>query len=60
MLTREAKLSLGEVPGKLPRRVRPLTVLAALAAADLLYAGSGVARVTASVGHRLFGTLPRS
>ena len=60
MLTREAKLSLGEVPGKLPRRVRPLTVLAALAAADLLYAGSGVARVTAAVGHRLFGTLPRS
>ena len=60
MLTREAKLSLGQLRGTLPRQVRPLTVLAALAAADLLHAGSGVARLTAAVRHRLFGTLPRS
>ena len=60
MLTREASLSWGQVRGKLPRQVRPLTVLAALAAVDLLHAGTGVARLTAAVRHRLFGTLPRS
>ena len=60
LLTREAKLSLGEFRGKLPRQVRPLTVLVALAAADLLHAGSGIARLAAAVRHWLFGTLPRS
>jgi phytoene synthase len=60
MLTREAKVSLGEFRGKLPSQVRPLTVLAALAAADLLHAGSGAARLTAAVRHRLFGSLPQS
>ena len=60
MLTREAKLSLAEVPSKLPRQVRPLTVLAALSAGDLLEAGSGLARLTAAVRHQLFGTLRRS
>ena len=59
MLTHEAKLSRRELRGKLPREVRPLTVLAAVAAADV-HAGNGLARLVAAVRHRLFGTFPRS
>jgi hypothetical protein len=44
----------------MPRVLRPLTVLAALAAADLLREGSGLGRLSAALRHRLFGSLPRS
>jgi phytoene synthase len=52
----------GALPGldeRLPRRLRPLTVIAALAAADLVHEGSGLARLSAVVCHRLVGSLPR-
>jgi phytoene synthase len=51
---------LPRVPRKLPRELRPLTVLAALAAIDVVRAGSGLGRLSAAVRHRLLGTLPRS
>jgi phytoene synthase len=41
-----------------PRRLRPLTVLAALAAADLRGGGRS-RRLAAALRHRLTGTLPR-
>ena len=59
MLAREAGKILGSLHGRLPSRVRPLTILAALSAADLLREGSGLGRLSAAVRHRLFGTLPR-
>lgn len=48
-----------QMPRKIPRELRPLTVLSALAAADVVRSGSGIARVSAAFRHRLFGTLPR-
>jgi 15-cis-phytoene synthase len=59
MLAREAGRALGSLHARLPSRVRPLTILAALSAADLLREGSRVGRLSAAVRHRLFGTLPR-
>jgi phytoene synthase len=46
-----------ELPTKMPRRVRPLTVLAALAASNVRNPSSGVARGMAAVYHRLTGKL---
>ena len=44
----------------MPRGLRVLTVLAALAAADVVREGSGLKRLSAAVKHRLVGSLPRS
>ena len=60
MLLQEARLALDAAPAKLPRKLRALTVLAALAAADLVRKGSALGRLSAAVSHRLCGTLPRS
>ena len=60
MLLQEARSALAAVPPKLPRNVTPLTVLAALAAADLVRKGSAFGRLSAAAAHRLRGTLPRS
>ena len=48
------------LPSRLPRRLRPLTVLAALAAADLIREGQGLARLSAAIRHQLTGAMPRS
>lgn len=47
------------LPAKLPRALRPLTVLAALAAHDVLRGTSGAGRVSAALAHRIRGTFPR-
>lgn len=58
-LLAEARRALTHVPQKLSREVRPLTVLSALAASDMLGRGS-TARLGAALAHRLRGTIPRS
>jgi phytoene synthase len=55
----EARAAIAGVPRRLPSGVRPLTVLAALAAHDLFRTGN-LTRVGAALAHRLRGTLPRS
>jgi hypothetical protein len=60
LLAAEARSMLGLPQPAMPRRLRPLTVLAALAAVELVRSGSGLARLSAAVRHRLWGTLPRS
>ena len=59
VLQRAAGAKLAECRGRSPRGLRPLTVLAALAAADLVREASGLGRLSAAVRHRLAGTLPR-
>ena len=59
VLLGEARKTLGATSGSIARQLRPLTVLAALAAADLRES-SGLRRLSAAVRHRMFGTLPRS
>jgi phytoene synthase len=54
----EARAELAGLGERLPRRLRPLTVIAALAAADLVREGRGLARLSAVVRHRLMGSLP--
>jgi 15-cis-phytoene synthase len=58
-LLEQARAKLGEVPSVIPRELRPLTVLAALAAHDLTRKGS-VSRVLAAAHHRLNGKIVRS
>ena len=58
-LLTEARGALAELPPKLPREIRPLTVLTALAAHDVLRSGR-LTRVGAALAHRLRGTIPRS
>jgi hypothetical protein len=48
---------LEEVPSKLPVRIRPLTILAALAAYDLR-PGGRLGRVGVALAHRLHGSIP--
>ena len=60
LLVREAREALGAIGGRLPRRLRPLTVIAALAAVDLLRDASGMARLSIAFRHRLTGALPHS
>jgi len=60
LLVRRAGEMLAGSRERLPRKLRPLTVLAALAAADLVREGSGLARLSAALRHRLTGGLPRS
>jgi phytoene synthase len=54
-LREEARKLIAAVP-RMPSNVRPLTVLAALAAADIAREGSGLARLSAAIRHRLLGT----
>jgi phytoene synthase len=58
-LLREARAALAELPPKLPREMRPLTVLTALAAHDVLRSGR-LLRVRVALAHRLRGAIPRS
>jgi len=60
LLRQRAAALLATMRRPLPRRLRVLTVLAALAAADLIREGSGIKRVSAAVRHRLMGSLPHS
>lgn len=55
----EARAAIAGVPTRLPRDVRPLTVLAALAAHDLIRGGN-LTRVGAALTHRWRGTIVRS
>jgi len=48
-----------ELSTKSPRTLRPLTVLAALAAYDLGHEGVGLRRVAIALAHRLWGRVPR-
>lgn len=57
-LLAEARRLVGDVP-RLPSEVRPLTVLAALAAYDLR-PGGRLGRVRVAIAHRLRGSIPRS
>ena len=54
-----ARAAVEEVPRTLPAKVRPLTILAALAAYDLR-PGGRLGRVGVALAHRLRGTMPHS
>jgi phytoene synthase len=54
-----ARRSLAEVPDSVSSKIRPLTILAALAAHDLR-PGGRLGRVGAALSHRLRGTIPHS
>jgi phytoene synthase len=56
----EAGRTRADLPRTVPRAVRRLTVLGALAAADLAGQRRGFVRLSAAVRHQLFGTFPRS
>jgi phytoene synthase len=57
-LLSEARAAIADVPRKMPRTLRPLTVLSALAADDVLHSGR-LTRVAAAMRHRWSGTIPR-
>jgi phytoene synthase len=59
LLCGAARGALREVPRTLPARIRPLTILAALAAYDLR-PGGRLGRVGVALAHRLRGAMPRS
>jgi phytoene synthase len=65
-LAHQARAEIAELPsGRSPRVLRPMTVLAAVAARDALSArpldpGSGIRRGAAATLHRLLGVVPRS
>ncbi|MGN6057211.1 MAG: hypothetical protein ACTHOI_01320 [Sphingomicrobium sp.] len=54
-----ARTASGEVPRRLSTRIRPLTILAALAAYDLR-PGGRLGRVGVALAHRLSGAMPHS
>jgi 15-cis-phytoene synthase len=56
-LLTEARAALAEVPERLLAAIRPLTILAALAAFDLR-PGGRLGRVGAAFAHRLRGSIP--
>lgn len=58
-LLAEARAAMARMPRKMPRDLRPLTVLAALAAHDVLRPGR-LSRVAVAMRHRLSGTIPHS
>lgn len=60
ILLDEARSSLMAVPRRMPRRLRTLTILGALAAAELSHKGDGGRRLKAALAHRLLGTFPGS
>jgi len=57
LLCSAARTALDDVPRRLPSKIRPLTVLAALAAYDLR-PGGRLGRVGVALAHRLRGTVP--
>lgn len=57
-LLSEGRAAIVDVPRKIPRELRPLTVLAAVASHDVLRSGR-LTRVAAAMNHRFFGTIPR-
>ena len=57
-LMSEARSAVADVPYNLPAKIRPLTILAALAAYDLR-PGGRLGRVGVALGHRVRGTIPR-
>jgi 15-cis-phytoene synthase len=57
-LCEAAREALSDVPRNLPGRIRPLTILAALAAYDLR-PGGRLGRVGVALAHRLRGSIPR-
>ena len=58
-LLKGARAALAELPPKFSREIRPLTVLSAIAAHDMLRSGR-LTRVGVALAHRLRGTMPRS
>lgn len=58
-LLKEARHALAAIPGRMPRHIRPLTVLIALAAAECIRGSAGWGRLSAALRHRLFGSFPR-
>ncbi len=58
-LCSQAREAVKQMPEKLPAKVRPLTVLGALAAYDLR-PGGRLGRVGVALAHRLRGTIPHS
>jgi phytoene synthase len=59
ILCNAARIAVSDVPDKLPITIRPLTILAALAAYDLK-PGGRLGRVGAALTHRLRGSIPHS
>lgn len=59
LLCKAARTALDEVPRQLPSKIRPLTILAALAAYDLR-PGGRLGRVGIAMSHRLRGTIPHN
>ena len=59
VLLADAREALSGLPPRSPLEVRPLTVLAALAAHDVVRGSGGTRRVAAALAHRLRGTYPR-
>jgi hypothetical protein len=59
LLFKEARHALAQIPGRMPRQVRPLTVLTALSAAEDIRGSGGWGRLSAALQHRLFGSFPR-
>jgi 15-cis-phytoene synthase len=57
LLCGAARAAIADVPPTLPSKIRPLTILAALAAYDLR-PGGRLGRVGAALAHRLRGTIP--
>ena len=60
LLRAQARAALAAIDKPMLRRLRPLTILAALAAADVVRESSGLKRLSVAVRHRLLGTLPQS
>lgn len=60
LLMDEARTALVAVPARMPRRLRDLTIVGALAAAELFHEGNGIRRLKAALAHRLVGTFPRN
>lgn len=60
LLLEHARALVDDIPAKMPPRVRCLTILGALASAELFHVGDAARRLLAALGHRLFGTVPRS
>jgi phytoene synthase len=52
-----ARAAIGDVPRRIPAQIRPLTILAALAAYDLR-PGGRLGRVGVALAHKLKGTIP--
>jgi 15-cis-phytoene synthase len=59
MLRARGAAMLPDIRDRLSSKLRVLTVLAALAAADLVRQGSGLTRLSAALRHRLWGSFPR-